>query len=429
VEVTDTDPRAGRPRRILLLGINYAPEKIGIAVYSTGLARALAAAGHQVRVVTAKPYYPDWRVPAGMGGWRWLRAREADVEVLRCPIYVPRVPDGKRRLIHHASFALAAGLPMLKRAMFWRPDLVVTVAPSLVSAPLGWLAARVGGGAAWLHIQDFELDAAFATGLIGYRPGVARWAKRLETGIFRLFDRVSSISPQMCARLIAAGIAPARVTEFRNWSNIDRIIPLDRPSEYRAQWDIVTPHVALYSGNIANKQGIEIVVEAARLLAHRRDLTFVICGQGPNRAALEALIAGQDNVRIHDLQPEERLGELLGLATIHLLPQKAGAADLVMPSKLPNMLASGRPVVATAAPGTAISGEVASCGIVSPPEDAPAFAAAIEALMDDPDLWRRSAAAARMRAQSLWGREQILEGAVQMMITVAANRESKHDAA
>lgn len=393
--------------RILLLSLNYAPEAIGTGPYSAGLSEHLAAAGHQVHVVAAQPYYPQWRVFDGYRGW-WRRTRENGVEITRCPVYVTRKPTGIRRLVHYTSFAASALLPVLRAAVRFRPDLVMTVAPSLIAAPVAWLAAKVARGSSWLHIQDFEVEAAFATGLLDERSRSAQLARAVERRTIGLFDQLSSISPEMCAKLASFGVPPERVTEFRNWAEVDAIRPLSEASPYRSEWDIRTPHVALYSGNIANKQGIEILEEAARLLLHREDLTFVICGQGPNRAELQARARDLPNVRFCDLQPRERLGDLLGLATVHLLPQKANAADLVLPSKLTNMLASGRPVVATAAAGTGLAREVAGCGIVVPPGNATALTQAIERLLDNPDEWSRLAAAARQRAESTWSRRAIL---------------------
>ena len=201
---------------------------------------------------------------------------------------------------------------------------------------------------------------------------------------------------------------PERVSVLRNWAELDAVRPMARPSAYRQEWNIETEHVALYSGNIGNKQGAEIVLEAARLLQRRRDLSFVICGEGQNRDRLQAKAGGLGNVKFRDLQPKERLNELMGLATVHLLPQLASAADLVLPSKLTNMLASGRPVVATAAARTGLAREVEGCGLVVPPEDAVAFARAIERLMDDEPLWTVSAAAARTRAEERWAKATIL---------------------
>lgn len=398
--------------RILIVGLNYAPEPVGIGPYTAGTARALAAAGHEVEVVTAKPYYPGWTHAPGFGHRRYARTREDGVRITRCPLYVPRRPNGVRRLVHHLSFALAALPPTLAAALRRRPQLVLTVAPSLLSVPLVRLAARLAGARSWLHIQDFEVGAALATGLLDARSPVGRAAARFEAIALAGFDRYSSISPQMCALLRAKGVAAERIVEFRNWAEIDAIVPLDRASAYVRQWGIATPHVALYSGNIANKQGVGIIVAAAKLLRERRDLTFVICGEGATRDALVASAAELPNIRFFPLQPRESLEELLGLATVHLLPQLDGAADLVLPSKLANMLASGRPVVATALPGTGLAAEIAGCGVATPPGDATAFAAAIAGLLDEPDRRARIGVTARARAVEHWSRAKILAALV-----------------
>jgi colanic acid biosynthesis glycosyl transferase WcaI len=223
------------------------------------------------------------------------------------------------------------------------------------------------------------------------------------------FDKVSTISPQMIDRLASKGVDAARTYELRNWAAIDLVQPLSGPSSFREEWAIRTPHVALYSGNIANKQGIELVLDAARSLQRRTDLTFVVCGEGPNRQRLIEASQGLSNIIFRDLQPRERLSDLLGLATIHLLPQLAGAADLVLPSKLTNMLASGRPVVATAAAGTALAAEVERCGLVTVPGSASEFAQAIEQLIDTPDLAAEFGRCARNRAEQHWSRQAILD--------------------
>jgi colanic acid biosynthesis glycosyl transferase WcaI len=370
------------------------------------MAEDLAACGHRVRVVCGKPYYPQWKVQTGFEGGA-QRSVERGVELLRLPLYVPASPNGARRLLHHASFA-ARALPALLRAVRERrPDVIVAVAPSLISTIAAHVAARVSGAKLWLHIQDFEVEAAFATGLLNERSWIARLARWFEGRVLR-GDRVSTISPQMRAKLLQRGIPPERVIEFRNWANTEHVRPLDHASSLRAEWGIDRPYVALYSGNIANKQGIEIVVEAARRLNRRGDLMFVICGNGPNRERLQAIAADCDNTRFHDLQPVERLSDLLGMATVHLLPQIASAADLVLPSKLTNMLASGRPVVATAHAGTGLAGEVEGCGVVTEPEDANAFADAIERLVDDPAMRAVLGAEARRRSEERWSKTAIL---------------------
>jgi colanic acid biosynthesis glycosyl transferase WcaI len=395
--------------RVLIVGLNYAPEKVGIAVYTTGMAEALAAEGQEVRVIAGQPYYPAWRIMDGHNAWSFSSGEENGVSVTRVPHYIPAKPTGLKRLLHHASFAAAAVVPALWNGLVWRPEVVLTVAPSLIAAPVARVAAFLAGARSWLHVQDFEVEAAFATGLMGERGTAARLARRFETAVLKSFAQVSAISPEMCRRLIDKGVPRHRVTEFRNWADTDAIRPMTVPSPYREEWNIETEHVALYSGNIANKQGIDIVLDAARLLAHRGDLTFVICGEGPNRAPLEAKAQGLGNIRFQNLQPKDRLNDLMGLATIHLLPQLAGAADLVLPSKLTNMLASGRPVVATAAEGTGLAREVEGCGVVVPPGDAEAFAGGIAELLDDAASYAAAAGAARRRAEAVWAKGAVLE--------------------
>ena len=390
--------------RTLIVGLNYAPEKVGIGPYTTGVAEALVAAGHQVEVVTAKPYYPAWAVAPGYGrGWRHETAN--GVRLRRCPIYVPRRPGGLKRILHHLSFAASALGPALAAARR-RPAVVLAVAPSLFSVPVAWLAARLSGARLWVHVQDFEVEAAFAT-----RLARGRWVKRialaLEDRLLGSADLVSTISPQMAARLVSKGVPAARVRELRNWAE-DGWTSRDGGAAYRAEWGIGNRHVALYAGNIAAKQGIGLLIDAARLLADRDEIMFVICGEGPNRAALAAQAADLQNVQLHPLQPAERMGDLLALASVHLLPQLPDAADLVLPSKLANMLGSGRPVIATAAPRTGLYGEVAGCGIATAPGDASALAQALAALADDAPRRAALGEAAAARAQERWRQPALL---------------------
>lgn len=396
--------------KILLLGLNYAPEPIGIGPYTTGLAEALAQAGHEVRVIAGNPYYPQWRALAGQRGWR--RQHEGMVQVDRVPHFIPKAPGGFGRLLQQASFALAAAPGMFIQALVWRPHRVIAIAPGLMAAPVALAAARIAGATAWLHVQDFELEAAQATGLMPRTRLIVRGLESLERALLGAFDRVSTISPSMCRRLMQKGVRREAVSEQRNWAAQDLVSPLGRPSRFRSEWNITTPHVALYAGALGHKQGTELVVAAARRLAHRTELTFVLCGNGPHRSALERQAEGLANIRFHDLQPAEHLSELLGLATMHILPLIAGAADLVLPSKLPNMLASGRPVIATAAKGTGLFDEIHGCGLAVEPGSIASLCAGIERLIAEPVLAEDLGRAARRRAELRWHRETILAGFV-----------------
>lgn len=393
--------------RILIVGLNYAPEQVGIGPYTTGLAEALARMGHQVEVVAGQAYYPQWQRHPGQPR-NGARTTSGGVGITRVWHYIPKDPSGIRRILHHASFACSALPAAIRAARRTRPDIVFTVAPSLFSVPVAWLTAHLLGAKLWLHIQDFEVEASFATGLLDRSSLTARLALWFEHAVIGLADRISTISPPMIALLRGKGYSPEKTFELRNWANAGFAPDPAEAERMRAEWNVGSRHVALYSGNIANKQGIELIVDAARRLSHRKDLLFIICGQGPNRKRLRELASGLDNIQFHDLQPVERMGGLLAMADVHLLPQIPGVADLVLPSKLTNMLLSGRPVVATAADGTGLAAEVHGCGVVTQPGDAGSFADAIAMLLDDPELRGKMGEQAVVRARDRWEQGAIM---------------------
>jgi colanic acid biosynthesis glycosyl transferase WcaI len=393
--------------KFLIIGLNYSPEPTGNAVYTSELSQSLAALGHHVQVICAAPHYPQWQTYRGFRGFRWSRDFEQGVNVWRCPIYVPAMVTGLKRVLYYASFGISSMIPVFWSAMRKRPDVVINVAPTLISAPAGLLAAHLTGAKSLLHLQDFEVEAGFATGQMGAEGCIARLAISFSNAVIRAHDLATSISPAMVRKLDSSRAPILGAYEFRNWANIDQIRPSNN-STYRAKWAITTPHVVMYSGSIARKQGLEILVHAARLMTQRRDVTFVICGNGPYREQLEKSARGLNNILFKDLQPKENLSDLLSLATVHLLPQMREAADLVLPSKLTNMLASGRPIVAGAAQGTALADEIEGCGIAVPPEDASAMVAAIDDLINDQGRRDQLGSTARVRAETVWSREPII---------------------
>ena len=396
--------------KVLFYGINFAPELTGIGKYTGEMAAWFSAAGHEMRVITAPPYYPAWKVGSGYRASQYHTETWQGVEVFRTPLWVPNQPGGLKRLLHLASFALSS-VPVLIAQWRWKPDVVWVVEPPLMCAPAAVAFASLRGAKSWLHIQDFEVDAAFDLGLIKGNT-LRRWVQGAERWLMRRFDRVSTISGRMMGRALAKGMAPERVVHFPNWVDISGITPLATPSAYRAELGLApSAVVALYSGNMGNKQGLEILADVARLLQGDPSIQFVFGGNGSGRADLQARCAGLPNVRFLDLQPLERLNDWLGLADVHLLPQRADAADLVMPSKLTGMLASGRAVLATALPETELGRVVtedAACGMVVPPENAAAMADALRALAADPARRVELGASGRRYAERALSQDVIL---------------------
>ncbi len=329
--------------KILLYGINYAPERVGIGKYTGEMALWLAQRGHAVRIVTAPPYYPDWQVQEDYRAWRYRRESQNGIDVWRCPLWVPRHPSGITRIIHLLSFAFFS-FPLLLRQIFWKPDVVMVIEPPLFCAPEALLTARLSGAKAWLHVQDFEIAAFFGLGFSS-SGFLKKCAIAAESLLMRSFDHVSSISGSMLKRVSQLGVAESRIFFFPNWVDVEHIRPNPAGCNLRREWGFSDrQNIVLYSGNMGKKQGLEMILEAAAHHAETNpDAIFLLVGEGPAKAALVAESEKRNlrNIVFKPLQPLERLPALLAMADIHLVVQKRGVADAVMPSKLTGILASG----------------------------------------------------------------------------------------
>jgi colanic acid biosynthesis glycosyl transferase WcaI len=407
--------------RILVYGLNYSPELTGIGKYTGEMCSWLADRGHDVRVVTTPPYYPAWRVREDYRNGYRIERVNGNATIYRCPLYVPEKPTGLKRMIHLFSFMLSS-LPVLVRQVSWQPEIVFTVEPTFFCAPVALLMASAAGSASWLHVQDFEVDAAFDLGLLPAKGLLHDLALALEAPITRAFSRVSSISTRMVERAQAKGVPIERTMLFPNWVDVDQICPQPEgtPNSFRKELGLEDKIILLYSGNMGAKQGLELLAPLAEDFGpggHDEDtrVHFLFCGDGAYRPQLEALVAPRTNVTVLPLQPFDRLNDLLNAADIHLLPQRAGAADLVMPSKLTGMLSSGRPVLATAEPDTQVGHVIGggasqeACGLIVAAEEPEALHAAVKSLVNDSDLRRRLGGNARRFAVEHLGREQVLE--------------------
>jgi len=361
-------------QRFLIYSMNYAPELTGAGRYTGEIGAYFARCGATVDVVTTPPHYPGWKVQAPFKNGFSTR-RDGKVTVTHCPLVLRDDMKGVWRLLAPLSFALSSALAVMGRIMTRRPHTVLMIEPTLLAAPAALIAAKLSGARTVLHVQDLEIDAAFAMGHL--KKGLLqRMAAAFEKVTLSACDHVVTISNRMRDRLSEKGVPDGKLSVIRNWVDVEKIYPLAGPNSYRAELGLKPDaFVVLYAGNIGLKQALDVVVESAAQLIEHEDIVFVIAGDGPERAKLQAT-AGP-NVRFLPLQPENMLCELLNFADLHVLPQHAGAADLVLPSKLGGMLASGKPIVAAADAGTELAEFLQDTATLVPSGAPAAMAAAI----------------------------------------------------
>lgn len=374
-------------KTVLLVGTYYRPEATGIAPYTTAMAEHLARVGVRVTALVGFPHYPAWRLAPEHA--RRLRSREriAGVDVRRLRTYVPRRQTALRRSIYEATFAAqSASVRDLER-----PDAVVGIVPTLAgglaaSLHAGWHSAPFG-----LLVQDLSGPAARQTGIPGGGGWIARLTADAEARLLRRASRVGAVSAGFVDYMIRAGVSAGRISLLPNWSRMPA--PTLSKDEARRQlgWPLGMP-VVLHAGNMGLKQGLEHLVDAARLAkGARSEVRFVLMGEGSQRRSLQVRAADLDNVLFAPPRFGREYANALVAADVLLVHELGSVLDMSLPSKLTSYFAAQRPVLGAVAPSGVTADELrrSGAGIVAPAEDANALLEAIDRILGDDALAER----------------------------------------
>jgi colanic acid biosynthesis glycosyl transferase WcaI len=413
---------------ILIYSYNYHPEPIGIAPLMTELAEGLAERGHEVRVVTGMPNYPEREIYDGYRGKWYVTEQNNGVTIQRSYLRIKSKPNLLDRLLLELSFVFTS-LPQAFKGR--RPDVILlTVPPLLVTIPatiLGWLY----NCPVVLNVQDILPDAAVRVGLLKNKLMI-RTLAALEKFAYRAAHTISVITNGFSENLVNKGVPVNKIVCIPNWVNVNFIHPLPKENNsWRYSHQLDGKFVVLYSGNIALTQGLETVIEAAVRLRHIKEIVFVIVGESRALQRLQeyCLLNGADNVLLLPLQSREKLPQMLAAADVGLIVQKCNVISFNMPSKIPLLLASGRPIVGSVpATGTAAKAiQLSGGGIVVEPESPRALADAVQDLYTNPALGAKLGKKGRHFAVENYSLEQALDRYEGLFSHVVANRSSTLD--
>lgn len=390
---------------LVVLCPHFAPDVAPTGEVMSRIAMELVERGHRLHVVTALPWYQGHAIEPG---WDGQLVRHEVTEWGRITRVHP-FPTDKRnipaRAVAFGGFtALATAVGAVTRM---RPDAVLAMSPPLTLGPAGWIVASARRVPLVFNIQDVFPDVAVELGLLQGRRAIAA-ASWLERTSYRLSDAVTVLSDDLADNVrtkITSGLdaeradrEAAKVRVIPNFVDTDRIRPDDRENSYRSDYGLSGKKVVMYAGNVGFSQSLDLVLLAARSFAvSRPDVVFVINGGGAARPDLEVAAADLPNVRFVDMQPAERIPEVLAAADVHVVPLRAGLAWSSVPSKLYSILAAGRPLVASVDEGTevALTVERAGAGLSVPPDDPAAFTAAVGRLLDEPQTAAQMGASGR----------------------------------
>lgn len=405
--------------KVLVVGVNYAPEPTGIAPYTAAMAAGLAARMHRVRVITTMPHYPEWRVRDGYDRWSSTEAI-GGARVDRVRHYVPSRPSGVRRLLSEVTFGVRTIL-----SRWGRPDVVVLVSPAMFSSAIAALRARLLGIPTVVWLQDLYSVGVVETQGHDSAGAVARLITSVESDLVSRADAVCVIHDRFAEVAQQLGARRDRVHTVRNWSHLPNASALPavdiRPVVGWGQDEII----ALHSGAMGRKQDLDNVVAAARLAAERgAPVRFVLMGGGGERVRLEAAAGGLPTLQFLDPLATGEYQAALQAADVLVVNEHPGLREMAVPSKLTSYFSSGRPIVAAtdAASVTASEIDASGGGVVVRPGDPAALLDAVLALHADPQRASRLGRNGRRYREMFLTPEAALDRFTALLISVVARQ-------
>lgn len=311
-------------------------------MYTTQKAEYLVSRGFNVTVITGFPYYPQWEIGKDYKNQIYLVKEIVNgVKVYRSRQYVPRNPTFIKRIVHLISFTFGSLINLFRVS---RPDIIISIIPFTTSAFLGWfLKIRYRRSNLWIHIQDFEFDAAIDSGLLnGNKILFIRLLLRIEEFVLKRANVVSTISHGMLNKLKKK--TESSTFYLTNWIDTDKFT-INRIETHKYLKS--SAFKILYSGNIGAKQDWDFFLRVLEELRRLDDIEVIVVGEGAEKKNLLKEISSYGFVKHFNLVPYHELPSLLRSADLHILFQKSDVIDTVMPSKILGMMASSKPSIVT----------------------------------------------------------------------------------
>lgn len=340
--------------RILVFSISSPPEKTGIGKYNSEMIEYFGEKGHAVELVTTMPYYPEWEVHKEYRGKFSHTENKGNVTIKRFWSYLPKSDiTSIGRIVKELTFFFYSLIYLLKKRIFgYSPEVLIYIAPPFF-LPL-FVRTLFKKSKQVYHIQDLEIDAAIELKMLP--KFLETLLLNFERSILNKMDVISTISRGMELKIKSKNV-DKEILLFPNWSDISKIYP-SKTTWLHSKLNIdKSKKLIVYSGNIGNKQGLEILPSVITQVCKNDNIIhFVILGEGAFKKSLQELLSkvNKEYYTLSGLVEVEDLNKMLNSSFIQLVLQKAEGSDSFMPSKLTNILAAGIPSIVTALPKTGL---------------------------------------------------------------------------
>jgi len=397
---------------VLILSLVFPPDSVSTAEIMGDLAVDLRTRGHDVAVLTTTPHYnrdpvleraqplsPHW-------GPLLRRSDYGGIPVFHVPMPAKTrsVPIRLLGWVGFHAVSVVAGA-IMRRA----PDVILVPSPPLSNGVAAWIIGRLRRAPFIYNVQEIYPDIAINLGALRSQP-LIRMLSALERFVYRKAAAISVIAPRMRERLVAKGVPAAKIDVIPNFVDLGRLAPTPRLNEFSRRCDLDRVFTVTYAGNIGPAQGLEIAIDAARLLSDQPQVRFLIIGEGMMRKTLEAAAATlPSGVQLMEYQPNALMPQIYGASDLCLVTQAAATGSDAIPSKVYRIMASGRPVVAVTESSSDLAALVrsADCGAVVEPGDAAGLAAVVRDAVRAPGEWQEKAARGRAHVAERYDRGTI----------------------
>lgn len=359
-----------RPQ-VAIITSNFWPERTGIGQVTSEFAEFLSGEGIDVRVATAMPYYPEWRIYAGYRGALWRTERLGEIVIHRAWHHAGAAPGAVGRVAHEASLCLFS-LPNMVRALRGA-QVAYIVSPDLAHAFVASVVARAMGVRRALMVQDVMPDAAVELGMLRNR-GMIAVSRSMARAIYNMADEIFTLGQGMVDRIARATKNPGKISILPNTIDVDELAPgPNQGVPFRERFVPDGTFAVVHAGNMGQKQDLDLLLRTARRLRDHADIHFYVFGDGAVKDDFLKKRAewGLDNVSHFPFQEREMLPHMLYGADVLLVSQLPEVVDIVVPSKLVTAMGAGAMIVAACAEGSETARMLAGCGggLVVPPSN------------------------------------------------------------
>ena len=398
--------------KVLVLALNFSPEIVGCAKFTTEFVDWFSKKAKKIIVITTNPFYPEWEVKSN----RYKKSNNKNILIIRCPIYVPKKLNGMNRILHYLSFSITS-FPIILYYGLKDIDLGFIMCPTILSAPnliLISLIKKIFSRkkfVTWIHYADLEIEAAFKLNLLKGQF-LRRFLIFIEKRILSNFDFISSISFYMLEKIKLNTSKNNKLfylpnfidtKQFNNIYANNKITPFSKELGLKEQKVVI-----MYSGSINEKMACNTLINSIKNLAHRKDLIWIISGDGPKKNFLKQNLKDLKNVLFYNFQPINKLPYWLDLGDIHLIPQKLSSVEYCLPSKLIGILAIGKPVIGITRKNSELGKILDKYGVRLNSESPEEMSKAIIKLVENKELRKKLSNKSKIYVEELHEKENIL---------------------